>query len=414
MTIGSKVLTWSHSIVPTESDYNCASWYITTTAAKPTGRYFSKTWSGTDDPPTRPEYYRVEYRFNGRIYHKKIRVGGATRVKRADHPYTTEIVSIQSTVFARATYGLCNTGWPAFTNYTTLKNVYVNDSFGSQNPGVTAEFPWGATDDLAILGRLRTAVAGNEINFGVFLGEGRDALRMIAKNATRIATALIALRRGQWDRAARALDLKNHKPAKVRASDRWLEMQYGWLPLLSDVYNGAEFLARTLDAPFVKTYRVRYKRPGKLTPVPYTKPNIAECSTTTQLIARLTEVDVPMLVGLTDPLSVAWELVPFSFIADWFLPIGNYLAARGLSQSLTGTFVTTKTKRSRLRTDNYTPPGNIRYVNYFVDYTYVKVERSVSTSLSVPLPSFKPLSKALSWKHCVNAVALITSIFAKK
>lgn len=36
---------------------------------------------------------------------------------------------------------------------------------------------------------------------------------------------------------------------------------------------------------------------------------------------------LPAKVGLTNPLSVAWELIPFSFVVDWFLPIGKYLDA---------------------------------------------------------------------------------------
>jgi hypothetical protein len=37
--------------------------------------------------------------------------------------------------------------------------------------------------------------------------------------------------------------------------------------------------------------------------------------------------DLPGLFGLVNPFEVAWEIVPFSFVADWFLPIGRYLSA---------------------------------------------------------------------------------------
>jgi hypothetical protein len=30
-------------------------------------------------------------------------------------------------------------------------------------------------------------------------------------------------------------------------------------------------------------------------------------------------------MGLVNPLSIAWEVVPFSFVVDWFLPVGNFL-----------------------------------------------------------------------------------------
>jgi hypothetical protein len=34
-------------------------------------------------------------------------------------------------------------------------------------------------------------------------------------------------------------------------------------------------------------------------------------------------------MGLTNPLEVAWELIPFSFVADWFISVGDWL--RGLT-----------------------------------------------------------------------------------
>jgi hypothetical protein len=49
-------------------------------------------------------------------------------------------------------------------------------------------------------------------------------------------------------------------------------------------------------------------------------------------IACNVRIDNPALataqaVGLTNPALVAWELVPYSFVIDWFLPIGNWLTA---------------------------------------------------------------------------------------
>lgn len=45
--------------------------------------------------------------------------------------------------------------------------------------------------------------------------------------------------------------------------------------------------------------------------------------------------DLPGRFGLLNPLEVIWELVPFSFVADWFLPIGDYLSALDASSRFT-------------------------------------------------------------------------------
>lgn len=124
-----------------------------------------------------------------------------------------------------------------------------------------------------------------------------------------------------------------------------------------------------------------------------------------QIIYLRKEVNVPQLVGLMDPLSVAWELVPFSFVLDWFLPIGSWLSARGLSQAMTGTFVTTK----RIWVQGYAPYRIVGSSTWGADYykSYYALDRTISSELDVPLPSIKPLNKALSWKRAANALALL-------
>lgn len=66
-------------------------------------------------------------------------------------------------------------------------------------------------------------------------------------------------------------------------------------------------------------------------------------------------------LGVTNPLLLAWELVPYSFIADWFIPVGDYL--QSLDRFLGKEFVkgcisktiqtTSRTKLKALRSTNY-------------------------------------------------------------
>lgn len=39
-------------------------------------------------------------------------------------------------------------------------------------------------------------------------------------------------------------------------------------------------------------------------------------------------------LGLTDPLTIGWELVPYSFVVDWAMPVGNFLLALSARQGL--------------------------------------------------------------------------------
>ena len=402
------------------------SYVSTTTGSAFVGKRVDKTWSGGDKTlsiPPRLTVVRpvVTYDSKGhKVYHWG-RYRPPNRLpKRAYnevHPYTCNWRTETTEVFSwsidnRRTPWLDNsgTGTPA----TTWGGVATATPFNG----------WSSNDDLALLGKLRERVAGSDFNAGVFLGEGREALKMIANNATKIYKALIAVRKGRiWD-AQKILTGKTRTvTSRGTVANNWLELQYGWLPLLSDVKGGAEFLSHHFTTPPV--YRVAVARevkfkdpclPGSPSSV-YFPVNRASCRG--RIVALLKEKDVITLSGLTDPLSIAWELVPYSFVVDWFIPIGNYLHARGLAQALTGTFVTTKTNRTEVGgyvgktiVDTVAPYDitDVKVNNAKYSMIHTTVNRTVSTSLSVPLPSVKPLGKVASWMHAANAVALLSQL----
>jgi hypothetical protein len=117
----------------------------------------------------------------------------------------------------------------------------------------------------------------------------------------------------------------------------WLAIQYGWLPLLSDVNGAVEELARTM------TYRPpvgRVTATGKASTTvqrtiqPQTNwlPAVVgtrkvNCSARGFIEYRVSNqlAQIAANTGVANPLSVLWEVIPYSFVVDWFLPVGNYL-----------------------------------------------------------------------------------------
>jgi len=95
--------------------------------------------------------------------------------------------------------------------------------------------------------------------------------------------------------------------------------------------------------------------------------------------------------------------MPWSFVVDWFIPIGQYLDARAVSSCVTGTWVVSHLlKAFRGGITGKLPSGNYYHkYNHFV--------RQVSAfAPPLPLPEFKGLAKSASWQHCANAIALLT------
>jgi len=272
----------------------------------------------------------------------------------------------------------------------------------------------------------------------VFLAEAPEALKMITGTATTIANSLHRLKHKDFVGAARVLvqgtPREGHKIPKVPAtkslSSRWLELQYGWLPLLSDAKSGAEQLADVLNVPRRQRYsaKVREERVTKTvhewgaSGTPCGSMIFQAQSQATRIHERTLRAyisegpTVPQMLGLLNPELVAWELLPYSFVADWFIPIGDWLEARALASHLVGTFVTT----DFITGTNEVPvalnggftlsPGE----GSPTPWVRIQLDRTVSNVLDVPMPTFKPLTEAASWRHCANAVALLRQKFGSR
>lgn len=384
--------------------------------------YGTRVWNGVDYPKAPPVYEIYTYdasprevlvrRGKGyevitlppRMRFRRVRPPKRGRVE--EHPYSMSDSTYTDCVFA-------------YRNPPPFPNTWYEDtgtSSGFFSP--VYKQTWSSDDDIRLFGKLREKVAGSDFNAGVFLGEGHEALAMIANSATRIRKAYDAARKGNLVGAhhflTNGLSATKLKTRRKAYANNWLELQYGWLPLLNDAKNGAEFLSHHLSVPLQNVVRASVYRAGTVSNSWAADTTSVDgiCYTRKSIKALIRERDVAALAGLQDPLSVAWELLPYSFVIDWFIPIGNYLSARGLTQSLSGTFVTS--------TKVFGEARNLHYRNasqYVFDgrqaglySSKVSFSRSVSSSLSVPLPSMKPLSSVPTWKHCANALALLSQL----
>lgn len=344
-----------------------------------------------------------------------------------DHPYTMSATHTISTEFLQRTWDIFFDG-TAWRPYITQE--FAGDSFGSFGGSVVITQVWDNNDDIALLGKLRDKIAGTGFNAGVFLGEGREALNMIANSALQIRKSLTSLKHGNLVGAARALGVSRLPPGtsrkKVLASEmsnRWLELSYGWRPLLQDVHDGAGFLATRLNASPTNTYRVTRHRAARLFCSQKFESIEMSGETRVSLIAKVKQVNNAALSGLTDPASVIWELTPWSFVIDWFAPVGNYLQALSLGSALEATYVTTKTVRTKksfsgLKTAPSPNPDilpfSLTYLGLAAHSETIQLDRTVSTSLSVPTPALKGLQDVPSWKRAANAVSLLTQLAVSK
>lgn len=284
--------------------------------------------------------------------------------------------------------------------------------------------------------KVRNVLKDQTVNLAQAFAERKMTANLILETAKKLATAYYHLREGSLAKAADALGVhagsralrtykkKFEKSQRKAAANSWLELQYGWKPLLNDVYGSAELLAQKFYAESKGKAKASAKRSytrvitGVIDNVPYEDTITTEIevkytlyySTTTEALHTLSQV------GISNPAVLAWELLPYSFVVDWFIPIGNYLssidATLGLNflQGARTIFERTTVVRKYTCKDRY---NGLDY--YTVDAVGIKRGYRVTrTSLkdfpTVMYPTFK---NPLSMGHALNAIALLTQTFKK-
>lgn len=262
-------------------------------------------------------------------------------------------------------------------------------------------------------------LSASKVNLAVAAAEIGRSLGMITDTALKVALAYRHVRNGNYGAAARALAIKPGKLSskKVNAAQAWLELQYGWLPLLGDIHGAFEAVIRGIrDMEYTVVARRNISTQLDLPPKPFhykrwePQGEVTEgCSTV--LWAKISSgiLDTLNSLGLLNPALVAWELVPFSFVVDWLFPVGATLNA------LTGTvgldFVSgTRTTRVSGR---YIVSGCNQQGYWSGSMPSLEIEMNcISRAVlnSFPIHSGVYFKNPFSIKHAANLLALLTSL----
>lgn len=179
-------------------------------------------------------------------------------------------------------------------------------------------------------GRFRDKVQ-EEAMLAVNIAERKQAFAMIANRCKTLVSSVSLLRKGKWRKAVRVLGINETRPRKLLPKDPaklWLEWHFGWSPLISDIHSAVEILQKEF-----KPRKVRVARRGTGHAQAVSKyVNVQTDWRIHVLLQAHVHVKNENLflanqLGLVNPASVAWELIPFSFLVDWFIPVGEFLSS---------------------------------------------------------------------------------------
>lgn len=268
---------------------------------------------------------------------------------------------------------------------------------------------WTDSDEFRLQSKLVEKIKGHKFNLAVDLAQAHQLVNMCSSTILHFGRALRYLKRGDIPSACRELGIngRNKKLKSKDVSGRWLELQYGWLPAIGSAYEAAkafEALSSGRTDRVVAVVKREYPFNGSAEPSNYT--SLGKVTIWKKIVYEMEEeVSFGRSLGLTDPLQVVWEIIPFSFVFDWFLPIGTYLENLAIIPSLKGRFLSTRFMRMDSRitailTSDPTYKG-ARRVGHVLELRRVPL-----TSLTTQLPSFVDPITAMTSKRIANAVSL--------
>ena len=227
----------------------------------------------------------------------------------------------------------------------------------------------------------RTAFQG-----GTFFGELRESLEMLRHPAK-------ALRKGidQYAKAARRAASKAGKLPKKRNSaiaDTYLEFSFGWRPLFNDIHDAAE-LVRHSQRTYLEDMNAEYRENTSVDLGTFTESENAlawkgQQRTTFSVSVRykgavLADTPEPSFAeftgfGQSNFIPTVWNLIPYSFLVDYFTNIGTVLDSMSLGRVNLAWGVKTVRKESRFTASGFTTnmtPDQYLLSQYVISPDYV-------------------------------------------
>lgn len=401
--VRNRVYTIVSEITQTDGSYSISS-------APGSYAWFTRTWSGVRTPgfsKLKPSQYPVNPHS---VSIKEVYADGPLIEIKDQRPYGSKFVSL---LIDKHTVHYSEPGEPS--HLASARNKAIRKLIDKAELGIDANL----AQDFAQLGQ---------------------TVRLIGDNAHKIVKAARQTRKLNFSGAVDTLFAGRHRrfngagPSSTKSlASNWLELQYGWKPLLNDIYGSMKSLANLQVGSERFVQRVtqsatsEYSRRETYGSWDIQNTNavgtrIIRTSTRCKFVLRF-RISSPLKTflaqtGFTNPVNLAWEILPFSFVADWFLPIGPYLETLSSWDGLE--FLDgVQTQFTKERVASAISGQTDRQADHIVKQTtsdyaheWIKLDRVKLTSFpSQTFPSFK--NGLASVDHALNAVALIKSIFGR-
>lgn len=256
-------------------------------------------------------------------------------------------------------------------------------------------------------------IKGSDLNLAVDVAERRQLYRMLSDlylSTRRIKKTIRRIAQGKL----------------AFVGNSWLAYQYGIRPTISTAYGLLKWSYRNAQRKVSVSARSTKVSEGQgIVPV-YGENWVVKSKRSSRVLIKAqfsigdeTLFNASRLTSL-NPLAIAWELVPYSFVVDWFLDVGSYL------QSFEASFLNGISFHSGFRTDTYLHESSCEFSKHVDDvsagylsrmsqtinrrggFRYASLTRTKLSSL--PRPDLPTIEVNLGSQRLLSAAALLRQV----
>jgi hypothetical protein len=318
--------------------------------------------------------------------------------------------------------------FPGNASFVYKEQAYygVSDTFFgfSDHGGPNFSFSLPASELVNVAGHKATnqlyeKLADEQVHIGNMIAERAQTYEMLTSSVARLRSFLQSPRRTVVN-----FITSGYKNISKQVSDDFIQYCFGVEPLVSDVYTLANKLAESMS-DLKKSDMVKVRSGGSADDsFEYTSEGafwVDHHSVKVEVRCRFMceyRIDGVFLAslknyGLVNPASVLWEVMPWSFVIDWFLPIGKFISSISAENGLefsTGTRSTLiRTTKTVVRKYRY---YDDLYVNYGKEWvgeisrTQVTETKHREVLTAPPVSRLPRFKSPFSTRHFLLSLAL--------
>lgn len=277
--------------------------------------------------------------------------------------------------------------------------------------------------------RALAGVVPADVDLLVDLYEWKQTLRLIGNPVRSLYNYILRVRGKRSPRYWKRLSQKQQAIQLIEdISSKWLAYRYGIVPLCLSIQGGIDIIRKPQTSPRITsrssgstveyTDTASQTKSGTYFNSTLDKTTISSGSVRAYVLYEheMTLVERSGLHLSNLPNSI-WEAIPFSFVADWFLNLGDWIRAvtpkAGVKTLATGVTVERRTYQRVDVTGTFNGVTNLAGTlkpDGFFDKDQIDKVRNpgIQATLSSKLPTIT-FETQKDWVHLIDAITLVTS-----